>query len=85
MSKVTLFEMAEAVGLEAEVWAGRLCRPEHSRALAAAHLTLSLMALDEEASRSFVRSLTTSSDARLLIGMHVQLPAKSGADGGLAP
>ncbi len=81
MSKVTLFAMADAVGLEAEAWAGRQARPEHSRALAAAHLTLALMALDEDASRALVRSLTTSSEARLLIGMLMPAPPEVRTEG----
>lgn len=74
--KVSLFEMAEAVGLEAEAWAGRQVRPEHARALDAAHLTLSLMALDEEASRQFIRPLTKTQDGRLLIGTLMRVPPK---------
>lgn len=92
MSKVSLFEMAEALDAEAlaarhvvKAWERehphdlmpeddpRLCR---ARALEAAYLTIGLMSLEEEASRDFIRTITKSFDARLLIGMMTRAPRK---------
>lgn len=47
-----------------------------ARALETAHLTLSLMALDESASRKFVASLMGTSDAKLLVAMLTPAKAK---------
>lgn len=74
--KVSLFEMAEAVGAEATDARDRVERwdrahPDHpltpadrwfkeARAFETAHLTLGLMSLDESASRKFVSSIIAS-------------------------
>jgi hypothetical protein len=91
-TKTTLMEMAEAVGDEAFMLRGHVERwnrdhPDaplgdddqwsvRARTFAAAHLTLSLMALDEEASRKFVASLMASSDAKLMVAMLMPVKPK---------
>lgn len=85
--KITLMEMAEAVGEAAFSARGHVERwgrdhpndplaPTHTSVIDArrfetAHLTLSLMALDEEASRAFVASLIKKHghEAKLLVAM----------------
>lgn len=90
--KVSLFQMADVLDTEAQAarsvvaaWERdhphdlmpeddpRLCR---ARALEAAYLTIGLMSLEEEASRDFIRTITKSPDARLLIGMLTRAPRK---------
>jgi hypothetical protein len=91
-TKISLFELAEAVGDVARdhrVHVERWDRdhpneplPSHNqwvvraRAFETAYLTLSLMALDEEASRKFVASLMGSPEAKLLVGMLTPVPKK---------
>lgn len=80
--KVTLFEMAEIVGMEANATrfrAGQSSSPdlaEKARRYEAAHLTLALMALDEDASRKFIAGLIKAQgqEARLLIGLLTHHP-----------
>jgi hypothetical protein len=85
--KITIFEMAEAVGNNAFSARGYIERwdrdhpndplpPDHSwvkdaRVFETAHVTLSLMALDEEASRKFIGSIIESkgADAKMLMAM----------------
>lgn len=83
--KITLMEMAEAVGEAAFSARGHVERwdrdhpndplPPHNqwvvraRTFETAQLTLSLMALDEEASRKFVASLMSKPDAKMLVAM----------------
>lgn len=86
-AKISLFEMAEAVGDTAFSARGHVERwdrdhpndplpPDNSwvkeaRIYATAHVTLSLMALDEEASRKFIGSIIESKDgeAKMLMAM----------------
>lgn len=96
-TKTTLYEMAEAVGDAAFTARGHVERwnrdhpddplPSDSawikdaRVLGTAHLTLSLMALDEDASRNFVASLIGREDAKLLMAMLTPAkPKKSEAE-----
>lgn len=82
--KVTLFEMAEAVGAGAESARFMARRfdmadlAEKARVHEAAHLTLALMALDEDASRQFIASIIKShgSEAKLLIGLLTYHPPR---------
>ena len=84
-TKITLFEMAEAVGHVAFCARGDVERWDRdhpndplpptndwvmqARRFETAHLTLALMALDEEASRRFVASLMDRDDAKMLVAM----------------
>ncbi len=83
--KFSLYEMASAVGDAAFTARGHVDRwnRDHpdaplpsdnewvkvASALGSAHLVLSLMALDEDASRKFVASLMGRDDAKLLVAM----------------
>lgn len=84
-TKTTLYELAEAAGHQAFTAQGYLDRwsrdhpgeplpPTHqwvidARVWNTAYLTLSLMALDEEASRKFIASLMGRDDAKMLVAM----------------
>lgn len=96
-SKVSLFEMAEAVGLEAASWERRVdvyardnpgapLPPtdnwwKQRRAFSAAHLTLALLALDEDSSRKFVASIMARHpvDAQMLMMLIAPEKAKTRA------
>lgn len=83
--KVSLFEMAETLDIEAQSARSIVSQwdrenplapmpfsapqMQRARALEAAYLAIGLMSLEEDASRDFMRSITKSFDARLLIGM----------------
>lgn len=85
LPKITLFDMAEAVGdvardhrLHVERWDSE--HPNNplpptdqwvlrARTFETAHLTLSLMATDEDASRKFVASLMGTPDGKMLVAM----------------
>lgn len=95
-TKITLMEMAEAVGDVARDHRAHVERwnRDHpndplppgnqwvirARTFETAYLTLGLMSLDEEASRKFVASLMGSAEAKLLVAMLTPLPAKPRAE-----
>jgi hypothetical protein len=90
--KVSLFAMADAVGEHAffarghlDRWArdnpGQTLPADHpwiveARTIQAAHLTLSLMALDEDGSRKFVSSIFTAKPAEAGMLMAMLAPRK---------
>jgi hypothetical protein len=92
-SKISLFEMAEAVGDAAFTARGHVecwdrdhpsdpLQPDNqwvkqARSFETAHLTLSLMALDEDASRKFVSSIVAANPADAGMLMAMVKPSKS--------
>ena len=92
-TKITLLEMAEAVGDVARDHRAHVDRwnrdhpnaplaPDNqwvtrARTFETAHLTLMLMSLDEDASRKFVGSLMARDDAKLIIAMLAPPPVKA--------
>ena len=86
-AKVSLFEMADFVGRVADRHrrTGKEnpavpALQEAARIWSTAQLTLSLMALDEDASRELILRLMRTDDGKLLMGMLTYVPPKVDAE-----